>query len=132
MLKAFRVSSDHAEVSVIVFAATVGRAKSMALRELEFDGFEFTELKARREKKADAFATREQALTMYTPVEQKIYQSIGWHEFEANYCDGCGEYEFSLLPETKLNEYDLCATCMRMETEGEAESAKAQRIEVSG
>ena len=96
---------------MIVFAPTAGRAKSMALDSFIFDGCEYTELEANRCKKADAYAASQRCLTMDTESEPRIYQSLGWFEYEATTCDGCGEYEFSLLPETQLDDDGYCVRC---------------------
>lgn len=118
-LKAFKISSQWADGQMIVFAPTAGKAKSMALDSdsLAFDGCEYMELKAIRCKKADAYATDQRCLTMDTESEQRIYQSLGWFEYEATTCDGCGEYEFSLLPETQLNDDGYCVRCINEEQE---------------
>ena len=110
-LKAFKISSRWAEGQMIVFAPTAGRAKSMALDSLIFDGCEYIELECNRCKKADQYATDQRILTMDTEKEQRIYQALGWFEFEATTCDGCGEYEFSLLPETQLDDDGYCVRC---------------------
>ncbi len=114
-LKAFKVSAELAEGQTIVFAHTAGKAKSIALKSFVFDGCEYLELEVSRCKKADTYATSQRCLTMNKEKEQRIYQSLGWFEYEATTCDGCGEREFSLIPETQLDDDGYCVRCINEE-----------------
>lgn len=119
-IKAFRVSSDFVDGQfiVIVFAKSAGRAKVVALRGVDFYDCEFIELRARRLKKADKYAASEKYLSMDTASSQQIYREMNFHDLEASCCYGCGDYEFSLLPETHLNNLGYCKVCEMEEING--------------
>lgn len=117
-LRAFVVSADHSDGSVIVFAKKRSRAKSLASKADCFCDFEFTELRCRREPDIDKYAEKfgEVAITGYSRNEQELMRDLGWFELDGGgCCDECGMHEWSGIPESMLEEVkdegEICAEC---------------------
>jgi hypothetical protein len=117
-LLAFVVTSDYVECSLLVFAENRGEAKSIAHRSEWFVDEEWTDLRVRREPRADAFGEThgKGRIECSTADEQRLLRSLGWHQLEHSYedCSKCGLNEWELVPESKLTEVGdtyVCAGC---------------------
>lgn len=80
-LKAYIVSDKYSEVgSTVVWAETFNKAKAQALNDDIFDGFEYIELNARREKDFDKYAESKKI-----PI-QELLDKCWWFS-----CKKCGK-----------------------------------------
>ena len=118
MLKAYSVTTWHAEASVIVFAPTVARAKSEAHGTEWLADCDWTELSVKRQPTLDGYA---QAATVSTALDfserphAEMARSLGWYELIGSYegCAKCGLCEWTLIPESKIGSDGLCTECNR-------------------
>ena len=122
-MKAYSVTTEHSEASLLVFAASVGRAKALAHHSEWLSDAEFTDLRAKREPAADKFAGQFEGDTVLdggTPPESRIMRELGWYEVEGDTqpCEYCGLYPWDDIPESLLQEKGdvvLCRECFAKE-----------------
>lgn len=115
LTKAFIVTNYEAEVSVLVWARSHGRAKTIALGQSGwFDSEDYIDLRARRIKKLDGMRDMG-CCTGISPTQDdnRIMRSASFYELEGNMteCSSCGLFEWSSLPESKIDESGLCLEC---------------------
>jgi len=118
-MKAWVVTSDVVEVSVIVFAETRGRAKTLALKTDWLHAEDYADLRCRRESRLDAMAQQrgETVIDGSSPTCQRTMRGLGWYEIEGRYqeCGECGLHEWDQVPESQLTDTGegyICAGCL--------------------
>lgn len=118
MRKAYVVSHDWCDASVIAFAEKPSQAKAIAKCSDFLCDYEYIELQCRRLKEADFFAktTNIRLVEGSTIEEQRIMREIGWYEIDhtSEECSECGLHEWEELPESQLTEIDgrmVCQEC---------------------
>lgn len=93
---------------MLVFAASRAQAKYFATWSDWLVDEEWINLRATREPKIDehAHAFGAGPLDFSTAEQVRLARDLGWHEIEAGYraCDTCGRHEWSLLPESRLDD----------------------------
>jgi hypothetical protein len=116
-LKAYCVTSDYSDYSVLVFAENSNKAKSHGHGADNLCDEDYTTLHAARLKKADKFA--EFCGEGYVPFTDKygaVFYEIGWYFSEDDKippeCDKCGKHEFASIPESKIVN-GICTKCSR-------------------
>lgn len=108
-LKGFIVSND--ECSIVVFADSPGKAKSMALTQEQFSFYDFIGLRARRCKDIDCFisiVTKDNwpyIPYFYNDETIPIFRAAGIYEIDEPTCDTCG------LSSYRNPEYMICDYC---------------------
>lgn len=113
-MKAYRVTDGRHEASVIVFAASPGKSKQLALRSEWFMNAEYTDMIATREPKADIYDTgSERLIDGIFSGDTEIMRKIGWMELDGSYdcCKDCGLYEWHDLRNSKLDDAGRCVDC---------------------
>jgi len=114
-LKAFVVTTDYAEASVLVWETTPSKAKHEAMGSLWLDGCEWTDLKCRREPRADAHTTERGRMTDGPTTDDcRLMRNLGWYEVDGNSqpCSECERYQWDSVLESTMSETsDLCAEC---------------------
>lgn len=121
-LRAFTVTTDHFEVSLLVFAKNASHARALARSGEWFADVDWIELKARREPKADQYSAKfgEGFIRCSTEAEQRLVRSLGWYEINSSHseCAVCGLSPWSLVPESELSDYEdgleyICLGCSK-------------------
>lgn len=121
-IKAWKISSDWSEASVIVFAATAGRAKTIGLKTEWFADHDFVEISVYRIPEADSYATdKESVLEGSSRQSSMVMRELGWHCIDESQeeCRECGLYEFPDLPESEIVDRDengeegICVGCQK-------------------
>jgi hypothetical protein len=116
-MKAFVISSDCCEASILVWAGYPSRAKILAFHTDTFGNEEWTNLRCRREPRADGLHAVERIVGDHPSVDEgKLLRSLGWHQCEGNRipCEKCELYEWDKLPESKITDDDMgwiCQSC---------------------
>ncbi len=114
-LRAFQVSCDDHEASVLVFARKASKAKSMAFHDDAMTFVDdFTDLSCRRISAADYYAKEfgEGCL----PLNERgmsILRELGWYQIDGNMepCTMCNLYEWDSLSDSRIDESGLCSHC---------------------
>jgi len=104
-MKAWGCSDD--ECGVIVFAATRGKARTLAHQASGcFDCAEWTEISVTRIPALDGRRDAEYIADWY--VDQRMYYESGWYsEGQDNpQCTTCGLYEYAGIPESHISDWD--------------------------
>lgn len=124
-LKAWKVTADDAEASIIVFAPKASEAKTIGKGSDWLHDFEFTDLRATRLPGADKYASLGRArLDGDCKESARVMWELGWYQIEASSeaCDICGRHEWDGVPESKVSwtENDetgdnICAGCREHE-----------------
>jgi hypothetical protein len=127
-VKAYVVTDNQGgEISEVVFAESVSRAKAIAKAGDWLGDTPWTDLRAVRATKwDDLFEHCGPGLARFDdPVVLRRARSLGWHEYDGQYetCSACGLHEWEELAESKLAEVGfavLCAGCRasRKEVQG--------------
>lgn len=118
-MKAYSVTSDRAEASVIVFADTPAKARSLAHGTDWLCEEDFIELRARRRREIDHLAgTVATVLDGSGPEDARVMRSLGWYELEGSRetCKTCELYEWHGVPESVIVD-DECAGCRHRDNE---------------
>lgn len=119
-LRAWKVSTDDSEASVIAFAETAAAAKQIGHTSEWLCNEEWTALRATRLPAADKYADRGRTkLDGSCKLSAEVMHALGWYQIEsgAEECDTCGLHEWDGVPESKLKfdeesgEY-TCASCL--------------------
>ena len=120
-LRAFVVTTHHAEASVLVFAPNRNRARSIAHGTDWFADEEWTDLRVKRSPLADVHAARfgEGALECATADECRILRDLGWFEIDSGTeeCSECGRHQWDCVPESHLSDREedrICAGCLAL------------------
>ena len=113
MNKAFVVSAKNAEASVIVWTDTASIAKLIGRRSEWLCGEDWRDLTARHEptlvgERAAGYCAEGDA-----PDDQRLMRGLGWFELEGGGvpCKKCDRYSWDNVPESWLDESDVCAEC---------------------
>lgn len=118
-IKAWSVTTDDADAGVLVWAATRGRAKHIALTSLWLECCDFTDLRATREPKADGLRDHPCAMDEEPTYEDyKLMHSLGWREIDGRQepCTKCEMYEWRELVQSHIDDTGVCAGCRHKET----------------
>lgn len=110
MIKAYMVSSDADNgYTVIAFASSSSRARTIASRHIDYDGF--LNLRSRRCPEADVYATPEESVLR----SSHIYRLLGWHQETCAQCELCELYQFDGIEESYVDEEGdgLCVSCRK-------------------
>lgn len=118
-MKAFIVSTDFSDGSVLVFAESTSKAKSIGQFSPFMEGAEWVDLKVRREPRADKYAgTIEGELCLDNAEGISILRDLGWHQIDgsSDVCNECERYQWDDLPESILHDTEeldvfICAEC---------------------
>ena len=118
-MKAYVVRTDTSEGCILAWAETPAKAKTMAFSTdtLNSSYVEWTDLRGRREPKADGFRETEGIIGDMPPeAECRLLRELGWHQCEGNMhpCVKCELYEWEQLPESKITDDEtgwICAGC---------------------
>ncbi len=117
---AFVVSCDGIDASVLVFAKDASKAKSIASTSDWLSEVPWTELRVRREPRADEYGrkTGHEMIDCHTADQQRLVRDLGWFEVEgpSEVCNECERHEWDLVPESKLTEYwdgYICEGCKK-------------------
>lgn len=114
-LRAYSVTTDWSEVSVVVFARSVGKAKSLARQTDWLCDEVYSDLRAHRESEADRHADTygENALDASTPDQCAVLRDLGWYEITngSEACRICQKYPWTLIEASRLNENYICGEC---------------------
>jgi hypothetical protein len=114
-LLGFVATSRWVDVSVIVFASTAAEAKAEAITTDWLCDERWIDVRVRREPQLDSVADSygRNALDFSTPEQVRLARNLGWYEAgrSAKGCEKCDRSEWTLLPESRLNENDICAGC---------------------
>lgn len=111
-VRAFKVSSSDEERSIIVFAATAGRARSLGHGEVGCnDGF--LDVHVARERSADGCSMgSEGVLSWEAEANRRVYRSLGWWSADSRVCCvRCELYVYDDLPESHLDGSGICGDC---------------------
>ena len=118
-LLAFSVTTDCAEASVLVWARTRAEAKHLGMCSLWLDGCDWTDLRTKREPKADGLRDTPQAMDDDCgEADMRLLRSLGWHEVDGHDepCPQCKLHEWRKLPESRITaDTGLCAGCQANE-----------------
>ena len=93
--------------SLLIRATSPSKATYLAYQEYGF--VSYTDIRVNREPRADSFIHREGIIE-----DTRLKRSLGWCPAnEASLlCEGCDQYEFSEIPESKVDESTmLCKEC---------------------
>ena len=118
-LLAFCVSADCAEASVLVWAPTRAKAKSIGMGSEWLEGCDWNDIQAKREPKADGLRSEPGRISdAPTKAEYRIMRDLEWHQIEGGQtpCVKCDKYPWDELPESWLGEDDVCAECAKANT----------------
>jgi hypothetical protein len=117
-IKAYTVEDPDEGMGVIVFHYCASRAKALAFYyDDHLMDFAFVDLKVRRNKEADKFATKEPSVFDFQ-LHSKEYRELGWHCQDSSVCDWCGLGEYDDIPESIVSEYEddmVCKECQDFE-----------------
>lgn len=112
--KAYKVSAESSEASVITFASSETEAKTLAMKSpwMNESDVEWTELRATRLPDADNHSQdRPELLDGACARSQGVMWLLGWYPVEGGgMCDDCGHYAWDMVPESKLED-GVCAHC---------------------
>lgn len=112
--KCFKVSDYCAEVDILVWAESRGKAKSIAQGESDwFCNTDYTELTCVREPEFDGLRPMGYCFGNHlTDDDIRLMQNAGWYEYEGNPipCSQCGLYVWFRLPESHI-ENGICLSC---------------------
>jgi broad specificity phosphatase PhoE len=118
-MKAWVVTSEAAEVQIIVFAETRGRAKTLALKTDWLEAEDYADIRCRREPKLDAIAKEkgEHIIDGSLVSHARIMRGLGWRAYDGriDWCEKCGLYEWEGLSESHLTETEtghICVGCL--------------------
>lgn len=111
--RAYYATDTENEYGYLVFATSRGEAKSIAFGLEGLCYGDFTDIRVRREPKADSYAERFGPVAEWESVEaQRLLRSLGWYCGDSRkYCTECELGVFDLLPESQLDEDGVCAEC---------------------
>ena len=114
-LRAYSVTTDWAEASVIVFATTASQAKAEAKGTDWLCDAEWTDLRVRREPTIDTHAATygQNALDFSTAEQAAIARELGWYELENDHeaCSKCGRFPWRLVAGSNVGNDGLCDGC---------------------
>jgi len=114
VIRAWVVSTDWSEASIIVFATTRSEARTYARQSEWLAGGDWTDFRARRLPYADDYAvTFGLGVARWGEPLARLMWLLGWYEVgeEAETCAGCDSYVWSLVPESHLDANYLCRKC---------------------
>lgn len=114
MRKAYVVTADSVEASVLVFAESHSKAKGLAIGSDFLCDCAYVDLICTRKPEADGFGDGNCVVDGSGAGHSKIMRLIGWYELDGNLeeCAACGLFEFGDLPSSCISEEDgLCAEC---------------------
>ena len=110
-MKAYQVSADDAEVWEVVIADSPGKAKSYAMSGDQFHSYVYHELSAKRFPEADFLVNTGPGIVQMSPEFARFLRKQGWNEVESyETCTTCGLYEWSIVPESSLDEDGRCGS----------------------
>lgn len=121
-LLAFSVTTEYAEVHILLFAPNRNRAKAIAHGSEWLCNEKWTDLRVKREPKADYAAAKfgEGYLQCDTADEQRIHRELGWYQVDHSMteCCKCGLHEWSSVPESQTREIGdigevICVGCQK-------------------
>lgn len=121
-LLGFSVTTQYAEVNVLLFATNRNRAKKIAHGSEWLCNEEWTDLRVKREPRADRYAAKfgEGYLQCETADEQRVLRELGWYQVDHSMteCCKCGLHEWSDVPESHTTEIGdigevICAGCQK-------------------
>lgn len=126
MMKAFVVTADYVDASVLVFAGYPSRAKLLAHGTEWLCDADWCDLRCRREPRANCYAgDDERILFADKEPDQRILRNLGWYEVEGNTdpCRECELYEWDKVPESRLvyDSDDLNPICFECQSGKESE-----------
>lgn len=114
-LLAYSVTTAFSEASVLVFASSRGRAKSLAMSTDWLADESFTDLVVSREPLVDLHAETygEAAIDASTPHQCAILRRLGWYELtnDRRECESCGFFPWLLVEMSALDERGICGLC---------------------
>jgi hypothetical protein len=116
-LFAFTVSDkDRNAPCIVTFAKNRSDAKRLALTSEWYacDDIEWTELRVKREPTLDELARRRgRGRLGDTDEDIRIMREMGWYQYEGSSwaCDECGLCVWEGLPESYLDENEVCGEC---------------------
>ena len=115
MSKAYTVTAKRADVSVLVWADAAIRAKSLGHKTEWLCEEDWTELTARREPTLDGKRAEGYCAEGDKPEDQRLMRDLGWFELEGSGvpCKECDRYAWGNVPESRLDENDVCAECKK-------------------
>ena len=109
-LKAYNVGEIDGDCAVIIFAESRNRAKSQGTLREECGCVDYIELSARRVPEVDGLADKPGIMSW--DGNEKTYRDLRWIPHDTSgFCQSCGLYDFEGLPESYLNEDEICAEC---------------------
>jgi len=118
-MKAWVVTSESAEVQMIVFAETRGRAKTLALKTDWLEDEDYADIRCKREPKLDAIAKEKGEYIIDGSLEfhARIMRGLGWRAYDGRIdrCEKCGLYEWESVVESYLVETEtghICVGCL--------------------
>ena len=114
-IRAFKCFADRGwESGVIVFAASAGRARTLAYRLIE-EVDDFLAIEVRREPDADRWAGGyEGHLNWGIDRDRERYRELGWHCDDDSFCQRCGLYSCNLERHEACYKCELCPECAQL------------------
>lgn len=104
-LFAWRVFADDAEAMCIAFAATRNEARTMGKGSDWLCEFEWTEIKAKREPRADKWVgEKPELLDGSGRKSAEVMHALGWSCIDEPSCEWCGAGQWDLVPESRVEE----------------------------
>lgn len=124
-LRAYIVSVENVEATVLVFACSHNEAKSLARGTEWFCDEPYTSLRAKRSSVADKYVESfgRGCLEAADRREQLVLRELGWYELEGSQteCSRCKLYPWSKVTESTLEyvgEELVCGECKERITKG--------------
>lgn len=114
-LFAWRVFADHAECMCIAFARTRNEARAMGKKCGWLCDFEWTEIKAKREPRADKWAGEKPVLLDGSGKKSaEVMHFLGWSCIDEPSCEWCGAGQWDGIPESRVEmreDHDMQEIC---------------------
>lgn len=128
-LKAYKIYADDCEAAVIAFAETPSKAKAIGRTSEWLCDYDWTDLKASREKKADEYASEGKTLLDGSCVFSRfVMWTLQWYSIDGARCDDCGSSEWDGVEQSTLSDFgesgELICTLCRDESVKNAEAGK--------
>ena len=120
-IKGYCIRTDEGP-SLLVLTKSQGRAKSLASMSNTYEGYDFTELRVKREPDIDKYSEKFGEVVLEdSPEASRIMWNLGWYTFDdmGESCSACSRYEWEGIPESQteyINEEPFCQECKEHET----------------
>ncbi|MDA1178794.1 MAG: hypothetical protein O2931_08370 [Planctomycetota bacterium] len=104
-MKAYKVTANDAEGSVLVFAPNRDKARVLAQTTDLLCDIDYIDLKVTREPKIDCHSTSaEEILDEHEKRSDQLMYELGWICIDAPFCMWCGRGEFPSIPESRVKD----------------------------